>query len=163
MSTDPSADTGELAVGTQVRAIDSEPVFSSDPTSGDEGEIVEASAGSYLVRWESGSETWMRRANLEPVADLEAESPEAVALPAPVAGPIGRGRYLVRYGGIIVFGLLTARNWIPALGHAVSHPTPRSIVVIVLAVGVAGVAIAVRLSRASGMRRARSDREPPEP
>src|ERR1700712_2330328 len=99
MSTDPS-DVGELAVGTQVRALDSEKVFASDPESGDEGEVVEASAGSYLVRWESGSESWMRGANLEQLDGFEAEEPEVVAAPARAPAPMGRGRYVVRYAGI---------------------------------------------------------------
>ena len=150
MSIDP-ADVGELAVGTQVRALDSEKVFASDPESGDEGEVVEASAGSYLVRWESGSESWMRRSNLEQLDGFEPEAPEPVAVPARVAGPMGRGRYVVRYAGIIVFGLLTARGWIPALGDAVAHPTLRSIAVIalVLALVVVVVVVGIRAAQAS--------------
>jgi hypothetical protein len=158
MSTDP-ADVGELAVGTHVRALDSEKVFASDPESGDEGEVVEASAGSYLVRWKSGSESWMRRANLEQLDGFEAEKPEAAAVPARVAGHMGRGRYVARYAGIIVFGLLTARGWIPALGRTLSHLTPRSICVILLVLAIAAYAVASALGQTPGMRRARAAAE----
>ena len=137
MSMQTPAEPRPLAVGMQVRAIDSEPVFASDPTSGDLGEIVEASSASYLVRWQSGAETWMQRAHLEPLAGAPAAPVTTAELPAPVAATVARGRYLVRYGGIILFGLLTARGWIPALADAVSHPTPRGVAAVALVLVVA--------------------------
>jgi hypothetical protein len=110
MSSDPR-EPAPLAVGMQVRAIDSEPVFSSDPSSGDLGEVVEASSASYLVRWKSGAETWMQRANLEPLG-LGASPLTDGALPAPVAATVRGGRYLMRYAALIVFVLLLARSWL---------------------------------------------------
>jgi hypothetical protein len=111
MSTDPR-EPGPLAVGMQVRAIDSEPVFSSDPSSGDLGEVVEASSSSYLVRWKSGAETWMQRANLEPLGPGDATPLTDAALPVPVAATVRGGRHLMRYAALIAFVLLLARSWL---------------------------------------------------
>ena len=157
MSTDPSADVSLLAVGMQVRAVDSEPVFSSDPKSGDVGEVIEASPPSYLVRWQSTAETWMQRANLESLGGGDPEPAETAEPAKPVPATPSRARYFMRYGGIIVFGLLTARGWIPALKDAVSHPTLRSVIVVALVLGGVVVAIVLARRRAALVRQARAD------
>jgi hypothetical protein len=157
MSTDPR-EPGPLAVGMQVRAIDSEPVFASDPSSGDLGEVVEASSTSYLVRWKSGAETWMQRANLEPLGPGASPLTDA-ALPAPVAATMRGGRYLIRYAALIVFVLLLARSWLSSLSDTAAHPSARSVaaMALVLVVLVVGVVFGVRQTNEN--RAARAERQ----
>jgi hypothetical protein len=121
MSSDP--DPAPFRVGMQVRAVDSEPVFSSDPSTGDVGTVREASPSGYLVRWQSGAETWMQRGQLEAVTGL-APSPFASGeLPAPMAVLARRGVLLWRYAGTIVFLALFAWIWIPSITGNLRHPS----------------------------------------
>lgn len=123
MSSDPD---GELSAGTQVRAVGSEPVFSSDPSSGDVGKVLEVAPTGYLVRWKSGAETWMQRENVEPV-DGPAASPLVVGgLPVPVPAVARRAQLLVRYAGTVVFLAVFAWIWIPSITGNLRHPSLQS-------------------------------------
>jgi hypothetical protein len=145
MSTDPAREP--LSVGMQVRAVDSVPVFSSDPTSGDVGKVIEASPTGYLVRWKSGAETSMQREKLEPVGGLDASPLDSMDLPAPVAAVARRGQLLVRYAGTVVFIAVFAWIWIPSISGNLRHPSLQSAAIAVaLVVGL--VAFGVRAIRA---------------
>ena len=76
------ADARPLRVGERVRSTIVTPVFPSDPKLGDTGKVIEASASSYLVRWDAGSEGWATRSNLEPL-----RMGDSIGAPAPPGGP----------------------------------------------------------------------------
>ena len=140
------ADARPLRVGERVRSTIVTPVFPSDPKLGDTGKVVQASASSYLVRWDAGSEGWATRSNLEPL-----RMRDSIGAPAPSGGPPAGappatrprrtgGQRAVQRLAPILFILLAARGLLPEVGHVVRHPTPTSV-----AIAIVGVAALVAL------------------
>ncbi len=146
------ADVRPLRVGERVRSTIVTPVFPSDPKLGDTGKVIEASASSYLVRWDAGSEGWATRSNLEPLrmrdsigAPAPPDGPPAGAPPATRPRRTGGQRAVQRLAPIL-FLLLAARGLLPEVGHVVRHPTPTSVVIAIVAIA-ALVALVLRARR----------------
>jgi hypothetical protein len=146
------ADARPLRVGERVRSTIVTPVFPSDPKLGDTGKVIEASASSYLVRWDAGSEGWATRSTLEPLRMGDAlGTPATSGGPPQGAPPATRprrtsGQRAVGRLAPILFLLLAARGLLPEVGHVVRHPTPTSVAI--AAVGAAAlVALFLRARR----------------
>lgn len=146
------ADVRPLRVGERVRSTIVTPVFPSDPKLGDTGKVIEASASSYLVRWDAGGEGWATGSTLEP---LQMGTP--FGAPAPSGGPPGgpppatrprrtSGQRAIQRLAPILFLLLAARGLLPELGHVARHPTPTSVAIAVVALA-ALVALFLRARR----------------
>jgi hypothetical protein len=77
-----------LRVGTDVVSTNETPVFSSDPQPGDLGTLQEAdeSSTSYLVRWQDGRETWVRRDQIERPGRRRRRPPQSTSPAAPPQG-----------------------------------------------------------------------------
>ena len=124
MSSEPEREP--LPVGMQVRAVDSEPVFSSDPSTGDVGKVIEVAPTGGLVRWQSGAETWMQRKHLAPVSRVGPLPLASGELPVPMAALGRRGVLIRRYASTIVFLAVFAWIWSPSIAGDLRHPTLQS-------------------------------------
>jgi hypothetical protein len=81
----PGGDLPPLGTGTDVVSTNPSPVFSSDPQPGDRGTVLQAdeSSTSYLVRWQDGRETWVRRDQIAPPGRRGRRPPARPAATAP--------------------------------------------------------------------------------
>jgi hypothetical protein len=130
----PAAGAQPLRIGQRVRSTNDAPVFASDPRAGDLGRIQDARGAdahgidttSYLVRWESGLESWAPGATLEPLrmgalGSLPTTSPgDGAARPRP-ATPARRPGFRKAQGLIAIPIILVTFG--PGIFHFLHHPS----------------------------------------
>lgn len=135
---DASAAPPPLRVGGRVLSANATPTFASDPQLGAKGTVqqVDAAGGSYLVRWEDGSESWARRDQLSPAGRGALARPAgAPGTPAPPrgprpSGPRGRRSGLGGVVGPLVFLVIVAQGVIRPLLRGDHHVDPGALVVV---------------------------------